>query len=113
MFVSASGVRSQGSYSGVVTASQMAATGTSSLGLWEKKLNCHGQADCAQRLVKAGGKYVLVTSKGVYQLNDQVKAAQFVAQRVTVAGNLDTSRKAIQVADMQVYNSSTATAGVQ
>ena len=83
------------------------------MGIWMKRLNCHDEADCAQRLVRAGGKYVLVTSKGVYQLNDQAKAAQFVAQRVTVTGSFDSSKKTIEVADVQAYNPTSTTAGVQ
>jgi hypothetical protein len=102
----------QSSYTGTVTASQIASTG--SVGMWEKKLNCHGEADCAQRLVRAGGKYVLVTSAGVYQLSDQNKAARFVAQRVTVTGSFDSSKKTIEVADVQIYNPSSAmSAGLQ
>jgi hypothetical protein len=101
----------QKSYSGTVTASQIASTG--SIGIWEKHLNCHGEADCARRLVRAGGKYVLVTSKGVYALSDQTRAAQFVAQKVTVTGAFDSSKKTIEVADVQIYNPSAATAGLQ
>ena len=86
------------SISGKVTASQIASTG--SIGIWEKHLNCHGEADCARTLVRAGGKYVLVTSKGTYGLSDQAKAAKFAGQGVTVAG-------------MEPYNSSAASAGVQ
>jgi uncharacterized protein DUF5818 len=97
----------QSSYTGTVTASQIASTG--SVGMWEKKLNCHGEADCAQRLVRAGGKYVLVTSAGVYQLSDQNKAARFVAQQVTVTGSFDRTKKAIEVADVQLYNPSSST----
>jgi hypothetical protein len=100
-----------GSYSGTVTASQIASSG--SIGIWEKKLNCHGEADCARVLVRAGGKYVLVTSKGTFALSDQTKAAQYAAQKVTVTGAFDSSKKTIEVADMQVYNSSAANAGVQ
>jgi hypothetical protein len=103
----------QESYTGIVTASQMASTGLSGLGIWEKRLNCHGQADCDQRLVRAGGKYVLLTNKGVYKLNDQAKAAQFVAQRVTITGGFDSSKKTIEVADVQAYRPSSTTAGVQ
>ena len=99
------------SISGKVTASQIASTG--SIGIWEKHLNCHGEADCARTLVRAGGKYVLVTSKGTYALSDQVKAAQFAGQGVTVAGNIDTSKKTVAVANMEVYNSSAISAGVQ
>jgi hypothetical protein len=83
------------------------------VGIWEKKLNCHGEADCAQRLVAAGGKYVLVTTKGVYQLSDQKKAAHYVAQAVTISGPFDSSTKTIEVADVQIYNSSSQSAGLQ
>jgi hypothetical protein len=96
---------------GKVTASQIASTG--SIGVWEKHLNCHGEADCARTLVRAGGKYVLVTSKGTYGLSDQAKAAQFAGQGVTVAGNIDPSKKTVTVADMEPFNSSAISAGVQ
>jgi hypothetical protein len=109
--VGAAAAQNQSSVSGHVTASQIASTG--SVGMWEKKLNCHGEADCAQVLVRAGGKYVLVTPKGTYQLSDQTKAAQFVARKVTVAGNVNNTKKTIEVADVQVYNSSATSAGVQ
>jgi hypothetical protein len=101
----------QSSYSGTVTASQIASTG--SVGIWMKKLNCHDEADCARRLVRAGGKYVLVTSNGVYQLSDQNKAARFVAQQVTVTGAFDGSKKTIEVADVELYNRSAESAGLQ
>ena len=96
---------------GKVTASQIASTG--SIGIWEKHLNCHGEADCARTLVRAGGKYVLVTSKGTFGLSDQAKAAEFAGQGVTVAGNIDTSKKTVTVADMEPFNSSAISAGVQ
>lgn len=89
--------QNEAKYTGVVTANQIASG--FSVGFWEKKLNCHGEQDCAQRLVKSGGKYVLVTSKGVFQLNDQAKAAQFVARQVTVTGVA--SKGSIAVADIQ------------
>jgi hypothetical protein len=109
--VGSAAAQNQSSLTGTVTASQIASTG--SIGIWEKKLNCHGEADCAQRLVQAGGKYVLVTTKGTYQLSDQAKAAQFVAKEVTVAGTFNNSKKTIEVADVQVYNPSATNAGLQ
>ena len=109
--VTAFAAQEQKSYTGIVTASQIASTG--GVGIWEKKLNCHGEADCAQRLVAAGGKYVLVTTKGVYQLSDQKKAARYVAQAVTITGPFDSSSKTIEVADVQIYNSSAVSAGLQ
>jgi hypothetical protein len=109
--VGSAAAQNQRSLTGTVTASQIASMG--SIGTFEKRLNCHGEADCAQRLVQAGGKYVLVTTKGTYQLSDQVKAAQFVAKQVTVAGTFDNTKKTIQVADVQVYNPSATNAGLQ
>jgi hypothetical protein len=103
---------SQSSVSGIVTASQIVSNGTG-VGIWEKKLNCHGEADCARRLVAAGGKYVLVTNQGVYALNDQAKAAQFVAMKVTINGTLDTSKKTIEVATVAPYNEGATSAAVQ
>jgi Protein of unknown function (DUF5818) len=103
--------QNQSSYTGIVTASQIASTG--GVGIWEKKINCHGEADCARRLVAAGGKYVLVTQKGVYQLSDQKKAGRYVAQAVTITGTFDTSDKTIEVADVQIYNEPATDAGLQ
>jgi hypothetical protein len=97
--------------SGRVTASQIASTGT--VGIWEKKLNCHGEADCARVLVRAGGKYVLVTSKGTYGLSDQAKAAEYAGQGVTVAGNFDASKKNVAVAEMEPFNATAVSAGAQ
>src|ERR1700722_3825550 len=97
------------SYVGVVTASQIASTGgLSGIGVWMKKLNCHDDAECSRQLVRAGGKYVLLTSKGTYQLSDQTKAAQFAGMRVNVTGEFDSPKKTIEVADVQVYNPTTA-----
>jgi len=109
--VGSAAAQNQSSLTGTVTASQIASMG--SIGVFEKKLNCHGEADCAQRLVQAGGKYVLVTTKGTYQLSDQAKAAAFVAKQVTVAGTFNNTKKTIQVADVQVYNPSATNAGLQ
>ena len=104
----------QQTYSGTVTASQIASTGgSSSVGTWMKKLNCHSEADCSRQLVQAGGKYVLMTAKGTYQLNDQSKFAQYAGLRVTVTGAFDSPKKTIEVADVQPYNPSSQSAGVQ
>jgi hypothetical protein len=103
--------QAQSTYAGTVTASQIASTG--SLGLWMKHLNCHDEADCARRLVQAGGKYVLVTPKGVFELSDQRKAEQFAGMRVTVSGTLTSPQKRIEVAEMQPYNSPAASASLQ
>ena len=108
---SALAAQSQNNIAGTVTASQIASTG--SVAMWEKKLNCHGEADCARALVRAGGKYVLVTGNGTYQLSDQAKAGQFAGEKVTVAGNFNTTKKTVQVADVQLYNSSSTSAGIQ
>ena len=112
--VTAVATHAQSSYSGVVIASQIASTGgSSSVGVWEKKLNCHSEADCSQQLVRGGGKYVLMTAKGVYQLNDQNKAALFAGRAVTINGSFNDKQKTIEVADMQLTNSSATSAGVQ
>jgi hypothetical protein len=108
----AQGRHEQTALSGVVTASQMASN-REGLGLWEKRLNCHGEADCARRLVNAGGKYVLVTTKGIYALNDQSKAAQFVAMNVTISGTLDSTKKEIEVAEVAPYNAGATSAAAQ
>ena len=52
-------------------------------------------------------------AKGVCALSDHIKAAQFVAQRVTVSGSFDSTKKTIEVADMQIYSPSATNAGLQ
>jgi hypothetical protein len=64
-------------------------------------------------LVRAGGQYVLVTRRGTYELNSQVRAAQFAGHAVTVTGNSSNQKKTVDAADMQPYKSSTTSAGVQ
>ena len=68
----------------------------------EKHLNCHGEVDC-----------VLVTNKGVYNLSDQTKAARFVVRQVTINGVFDSSKRTIEVADVQLYNPSATNAVLQ
>jgi hypothetical protein len=46
-------------------------------------------------------------------LSDQTKAAQFAGMRVNVTGEFDSPKKTIEVADVQVYNPTTASAGIQ
>jgi hypothetical protein len=104
--VTPSAVRAQSPYSGWITgyltASQVAATGTSSIGMWMKKLNCDTEADCVQKLVGAGGKYVLVINNDVYQLSDQKLAAQHPGMAVMIKGVLNYQKKTVEVADMQM-----------
>jgi hypothetical protein len=85
---------------GYVTASQIAATGTNSIGTWMKKLNCLTETDCAQKLVKAGDKYVLVIGEDVYQLSDQKRVAVHAGMNVDVRGILNQKRKTIEVDDI-------------
>jgi hypothetical protein len=101
-----SAARAQSPYSGWITgyltASQIAATGTGSIGMWMKKLNCETEADCVQKLVGAGGKYVLVINNDVYQLSDQKLAAQHPGMPVMIKGVLNYQKKTVEVADMQM-----------
>jgi len=106
LVVTSSAARAQSPYSGWITgyltASQVAATGTSSIGMWMKKLNCETESDCVQKLVSAGGKYVLVINNDVYQLSDQKQAAQHAGMPVMIKGVLNYQKKTIEVADMQM-----------
>jgi len=106
LVVTSSAARAQSPYSGWITgyltASQVAATGTSSIGMWMKKLNCETESDCVQKLVGAGGKYVLVINNDVYQLSDQKQAAQHAGMPVMIKGVLNYQKKTIEVADMQM-----------
>jgi hypothetical protein len=87
--------------SGYVTASQIAATGTNSIGRWMKKLNCQTETECAQKLAKAGDKYVLMIGEDVYQLSDQERAAVHAGMYVDVRGILNQKRKTIEVDDIE------------
>jgi hypothetical protein len=104
--VVSSSAHAQSPYSGWITgyltASQIAATGTGSIGTWMKKLNCETEADCVQRLVGSGGKYVLVIDKDVYQLSDQKQAAEHPGMPVMIKGVLNYQKKTIEVAEMKM-----------
>ncbi len=106
LVVTSSAARAQSPYSGWITgyltASQVAATGTSSIGMWMKKLNCETESDFVQKLVSSGGKYVLVINNDVYQLSDQKQAAQHAGMPVMIKGVLNYQKKTIEVADMQM-----------
>src|ERR1700677_1484061 len=104
LVVTSSAARAQSPYSGWITgyltASQVAATGTSSIGMWMKKLSCATASDCVQKLVSAGGKYVLGNNNDVFQFSDQKQAAQHAGSPVMIKGGLNYQKKAIEVADM-------------
>lgn len=51
-------------------------------------------------IAKAGGKYVLQTSNGTYQLDNQDKASQFEGKQVAVNGSMDQSTSMIHVIDI-------------
>lgn len=51
-------------------------------------------------IAKAGGKYVLQTSNGTYQLDNQDKASQFEGKQVAVSGSMDQSTSMIHVTDI-------------
>lgn len=95
-------LRAADRYTGLVTASQIASTG--SPGYWERTLNCHDETECSRRLVEAGGHYVLLTSQGVMELSDQDKAAEYAGMAVIVDGTLG-SNNTIDVANIQPYSS--------
>lgn len=54
------------------------------------------------KIVKSGDKLVLsdATGKNVYQLDDQVKAKEFLNKNVKVTGNLDSSTGMIHVSSI-------------
>ena len=55
-------------------------------------------ADCVKACISAhGASYVLLDGKNVYTLSDQRTPEKFAAQKVIVAGTLDTKTKTITV----------------
>ena len=52
-------------------------------------------------VVKVSKHYALKTDSMTYQLDDQVKAKQFVGKQVNVNGTLDKSTSMIRVTDIQ------------
>jgi hypothetical protein len=88
--------------SGYLTASQIAAQGTGSVGTWMKKLNCETEADCVQKLVAQGGKYVLVINNDIYQLSDQKEASQHAGMPVMIKGVLNYQKKTIDVTEIKM-----------
>src|ERR1700689_4135426 len=87
---------------GYLTASQIPATGTASIGTWMKKLHCDTEADCVEKLVHDGGKYVLVFENNVYQLSDQKSAAEHPGMPVMIKGTLNYQTKTINVGEKQI-----------
>jgi hypothetical protein len=56
---------------------------------------------CAQKCIQLGAKYVLYdpTTKTVYNIDDQDKAARFAGQKVKIKGMLE--KKKIKIADIE------------
>jgi hypothetical protein len=59
--------------------------------------------ECTVACVQHGSKYVLfdVTTKTIYQLDDQKKPEQFAGAKVTVTGTLDNATKTIHVSNIK------------
>lgn len=59
---------------------------------------------CTQKCIQLGAKYVLydLTTKTVYNLDDQDKAARFAGQKVKIKGTLE--KKKIRIADIESGN---------
>jgi len=76
--------------------------------------NGFGVATNSSRIDAKRGATVKRSAHGCwYQLNNQVQAAQYAGQAVTVAGDFSNQKKTVDVAEMQLYKSSTTSAGVQ
>ncbi len=72
---------------------------------WMEKKGVYGATDdksCTQRCVKEmGGKYVLVTKKDVYRLDDQVAPERFAGLKVKVTGTLDAKKQTLHVLNIE------------
>jgi hypothetical protein len=68
---------------------------------WMEKKGVYGAKDdksCTLRCVKEmGGKYVLVTKKEVYHLDDQMRPEKFAGEKVKVTGTLDAKKQTMHV----------------
>ena len=63
--------------------------------------SAQAQTSFSGTVVKVSKHYALKTDGGTFQLDDQVKAKQFVGKQVNVSGTLDKSTKMISVTDIQ------------
>jgi hypothetical protein len=63
--------------------------------------NPQSQMSFSGTVVKVSKHYALKTDSMTYQLDDQVKAKQFVGKQVNVNGTLDKSTSMIRVTDIQ------------
>jgi len=72
---------------------------------WMTKRGVQGATDeesCTHHCVKdMGGSYVLVVTKEVYKLDDQVKAEQFAGKKVKISGTLDEASHTLHIFDME------------
>src|SRR6266849_2722725 len=59
------------------------------------------QTSFSGTVIKVAKHYALKTDSMTYQLDDQVKAKQFVGKQVNVSGTLDKSTSMIRVTDIQ------------
>jgi len=68
---------------------------------WMEKQGVYGVKDdksCTMRCVKEmGGRYVLVTKKTVYHLDDQTRPEKFAGSNVKVTGTLDAKQQTLHV----------------
>jgi hypothetical protein len=89
-------------YTGEIMDSACARTGSHE-GMMKSHANIKTAKDCTLGCVKAGSQYVLydVSTKTVYQLDDQKKPEQFAGKNVTVTGSLDAASKTIHVANIK------------
>jgi type 1 fimbria pilin len=72
---------------------------------WMEKQGVYGVKDdksCTLRCVKEmGGRYVLVTQKTVYHLDDQTRPEKFAGSKVKVTGTLDAKTQTVHVVTME------------
>ncbi len=79
-------------FTGIITDSMCATDGHASMRMGPT------DAECTNACVFAhGAYYVLLDGKNVYTLSDQKIPGKFAAQKVRVAGRLDTKTQTIQV----------------
>ena len=62
--------------------------------------SAEAQTSFSGTVVKVSRHYMLKTGSSTYQLDDQVKAKQFVGKHVNVSGTLDKSSSMIRVTDI-------------
>jgi hypothetical protein len=74
-------------YTGIITDSMCGAD--------HAKMQLTPENKCVQECVRNGAKYALLVGQNIYILSDQKGPSKFAAQKVTIAGNLNSKKNVL------------------